>query len=457
MKIEQIYTRCLSQASYYIESKGEAVVIDPLREVDQYIEKAKQTKSKIKYILQTHFHADFVSGHLTISKLTDAPIVYGPNADPLYDSIIAKDGDIFKFGNLSIKLIHTPGHTMESSCYLLFDENNKQNSIFTGDTLFLGDVGIPDVAQRYKDITKESLAAILFDSINNKIKPLDDDLIVYPGHGAGSACGKSMMKETVDSLSNQKTINYSLNGSLNKGQFVNELTSNLPEPPSYFPQNVMMNKNGYKDLNDVLKISNKPLNVDEFKRHLELENTVILDTRSSKDFSDSHIPNSYFVGLSGSFAPWVGEILRDVKINILLLSDDGKELESITRLSRVGFDNCIGFLKGGIKSWIENGNKVEHIENISSEDFVSLKNDCQTLDVRKKSETSLSSLKNSIKIPLSNLHLNLDSINKKDKIYVHCAGGYRSMIALSILKRNGFKNIVDINNGYDGIQKCLVK
>ena len=254
MKIEQIYTRCLSQASYYIESKGEAVVIDPLREVDQYIEKAKQTKSKIKYILQTHFHADFVSGHLTISKLTDAPIVYGPNADPLYDSIIAKDGDIFKFGNLSIKLIHTPGHTMESSCYLLFDENNKQNSIFTGDTLFLGDVGIPDVAQRYKDITKEALAAILFDSINNKIKPLDDDLIVYPGHGAGSACGKSMMKETVDSLSNQKTINYSLNGSLNKGQFVNELTSNLPEPPSYFPQNVMMNKNGYKDLNDVLKI-----------------------------------------------------------------------------------------------------------------------------------------------------------------------------------------------------------
>ena len=456
MKVEQIYTGCLSQASYYVESDGEVVVIDPLREVDYYIQKAKNSGSKIKFVLQTHFHADFISGHITLSKLTDAPIVYGPNADPLYDVIIANDNDVFKFGKVYMKLIHTPGHTLESSCFLLFDENNKQHSIFTGDTLFLGDVGIPDVAQRYKGLTKEELAATLFDSINNKIKVLDSNITVYPGHGAGSACGKRMMKETVDTLSNQKIVNYALNGSLNKNQFVNELTSNLPEPPAYFPQNVLMNKNGYRDLSDILKVSNKALTVDEFKIQMLKKNTIVLDTRSTIDFSNAHIPGSYFIGLNGNFAPWVGEILKDVKKNILLVVENGKELESIIRLSRVGFDNCIGYLKNGIYSWVQKGNIIDKIDNISPKDFTLLKGDFKTLDVRKKSETSVSSLNNSKKIPLSEIYLNLDFFNKKDKIYVHCAGGYRSMIAISILKRNGFNNVIDINKGYKGIQQCLV-
>ena len=457
MKVEQIYTGCLSQASYYIESDGEAVVIDPLREVDQYIQKAKNSSSKIKFILQTHFHADFVSGHISLSKLTGAPIVYGPNADPSYEVVIANDNDVFKFGKVYVKLIHTPGHTLESSCFLLFDENNKQHSIFTGDTLFLGDVGIPDVAQRYEGLSKEELAATLFDSINNKIRILDSNITVYPGHGAGSACGKRMMKETIDTLSNQKIVNYALNGSLNKNEFVNELTSILPEPPAYFPQNVLMNKNGYIDLSDILKKSNRALTVDEFKILMIKKNTVVLDTRSTIDFSNAHIPGSYFIGLSGNFAPWVGEILKDVTINILLVAEKGKEIESITRLSRVGFDNCIGYLKDGIYSWLQKGNLVDKINNISPKDFTLLKGDFKTLDVRKKSETKISSLDRSKKIPLSDIHLNLDSLNKKDKIYVHCAGGYRSMIALSILKRNGFNNIVDINKVYKGIQQCLVQ
>ena len=456
MKVEQIYTGCLSQASYYVESDGEVVIIDPIREVDYYIEKAKKSSSKIKFILQTHFHADFISGHITLSKLTDAPIVYGPNADPSYDAIIANDNDIFKFGKVYIKLIHTPGHTLESSCFLLFDENNKQHSIFTGDTLFLGDVGIPDVAQRYKGLSKEELAATLYDSINNKIRILDGNITVYPGHGSGSACGKRMMKETVDTLFNQKIVNYALNGSLNKKQFVKELTSDLPEPPAYFPQNVLMNKNGYKDVSDILKKSNKALTVNEFKIQMRKKNTVILDTRSTTDFSNAHIPGSYFIGLNGNFAPWVGEILKDVTIKILLVVEMGKELETIVRLSRVGFDNSIGFLKDGINGWVQKGNLVDRIDNISPKDFILLKGDFKTLDVRKKSETKISSLDNSKKIPLSDIPLNIDSLNKKDKIYVHCAGGYRSMIALSILKRNGFNNVIDINKGYKGIQRCLV-
>ena len=456
MKVEQIYTGCLSQASYYVESDGEVVIIDPIREVDYYIEKAKKSSSEIKFILQTHFHADFISGHITLSKLTDAPIVYGPNADPSYDAIIANDNDIFKFGKVYIKLIHTPGHTLESSCFLLFDENNKQHSIFTGDTLFLGDVGIPDVAQRYKGLSKEELAATLYDSINNKIRILDGNITVYPGHGSGSACGKRMMKETVDTLFNQKIVNYALNGSLNKKQFVKELTSDLPEPPAYFPQNVLMNKNGYKDVSDILKKSNKALTVTEFKIQMRKKNTVILDTRSTTDFSNAHIPGSYFIGLNGNFAPWVGEILKDVTIKILLVVEMGKELETIVRLSRVGFDNSIGFLKDGINGWVQKGNLVDRIDNISPKDFILLKGDFKTLDVRKKSETKISCLDNSKKIPLSDIPSNLDSLNKKDKIYVHCAGGYRSMIALSILKRNGFNNVIDINKGYKGIQRCLV-
>ena len=455
MKIEQIYTSCLSQASYFVENNGEAIVIDPIREIDQYIKRAKSNGCKIKYIFQTHFHADFVSGHVTLSNKTNAQIVYGPNANPDYECIIASDGDFFEIGNLKIEVLHTPGHTLESCSYLLYNEDNEPHAIFTGDTLFLGDVGIPDVAQRYKNTTKEELASILYDSINKKIKPLSDNLVVYPGHGAGSACGKNMMKETFDSLGNQKKINYALNGSCTRDDFIKILTTDLLEAPSYFPQNVMMNKNGYEDLDNLLE-SKKALTVDEFMSFMNLNNTIVLDTRSSADFSNGHIPNSYFIGLNGSFAPWVGEILKDTNINILLIVDQDKEIEAITRLSRVGFDNCLGYLDGGLSSWKKSGNKIETINNISPLDFIDIKDEVYTLDVRKKSETSLSSLKNSIKIPLSNLESKIDYLDNNDSIYIHCAGGYRSMIAASLLKRNGFNRIIDINRGFSGIQKCLI-
>ena len=344
MIVEQFYTSCLSQASYYIECSGEVAIIDPSREVDHFIEKASSTNSKIKYIFQTHFHADFVSGHLTLSKLTDAPIVYGPNADPSYECIISKDGDTFRLGDCKIKVIHTPGHTLESTSYLLIDKNNKQHSIFTGDTLFLGDVGIPDVAQRYKGMSKEDLAGVLYDSINNKIKPLNDDIIVYPGHGAGSACGKSMMKQTVDSLSNQKIINYSLNGTFTKTEFIKELTNNLPEPPAYFPANVKLNQEGYADLSVVMKDSLNLISSDEYKELIKSDDITVLDTRDSDDFVKYHLPNSIFIGLNGRFAPWVGEILKDVNTQIIFVCSSGKEKEVVMRLARIGFDKCMGYI-----------------------------------------------------------------------------------------------------------------
>ena len=344
MVIEQIYTSCLSQASYFISSNGESAVIDPIRDTDIYIKKAEKMKSKIKYVFQTHFHADFVSGHLNLSKKTNAPVVYGPNADPKYDCIISNDNKTFNLGDLKIKLIHTPGHTLESSSYLLIDSNNNPHSIFTGDTLFLGDVGIPDVAQRYEGISKEKLAEMLFDSINNKIKPLDDNIIVYPGHGAGSACGKNMMKETVDTLANQKKVNYSLNGKFSKNDFVLELVKDLPEPPAYFPQNVKLNREGYRASDEILNDNLKNLTADYVFDKIKSENVVVVDTRKPSDYCNEHIPGSIFIGLSGRFAPWVGEILKDINREIILIVENGKEEEAITRLSRVGFDNCIGYL-----------------------------------------------------------------------------------------------------------------
>ncbi|MAR62632.1 MAG: MBL fold metallo-hydrolase [Flavobacteriaceae bacterium] len=455
MKIEQIYTGCLFQASYFIESNGESAVIDPLRESNVYLNKVKKTKSKLKYIFETHFHADFVSGHITLSKFSGAPIVFGPKAKTNFQSIIAEDLQEFKVGDITIKVLHTPGHTIESTTYLLIDNKGRNHCIFTGDTLFLGDVGRPDLAQNNSDYTPEMQAGMLFDSIQAKISVLPDDVIVYPAHGAGSACGKNMMKETFDSLGNQKKINYALNGSCTRDDFIKILTTDLLEAPSYFPQNVMMNKNGYEDLDNLLE-SKKALTVDEFMSFMNLNNTIVLDTRSSADFSNGHIPNSYFIGLNGSFAPWVGEILKDTNINILLIVDQDKEIEAITRLSRVGFDNCLGYLDGGLSSWKKSGNKIETINNISPLDFIEIKDEVYTLDVRKKSETSLSSLKNSIKIPLSNLESKIDLLDNNDSIYIHCAGGYRSMIAASLLKRNGFNRIIDINRGFSGIQKCLI-
>ena len=455
MKIEQIYTSCLSQASYFIENNGEAIVIDPIREVDQYIKRAKSSGCKIKYVFQTHFHADFVSGHVTLSKKTNAQIVYGPNANPDYECIIASDGDFFEIGNLKIEVLHTPGHTLESCSYLLYNEDNEPHAIFTGDTLFLGDVGIPDVAQRYKNTTKEELASILYDSINTKIKPLSDNLVVYPGHGAGSACGKNMMKETVDTLKNQKVNNYALNGKFNKEDFVKELTENLPEPPAYFPLNVKLNQTGYIDFDTVLENSMKKINSEEFKELIKNPQIVILDTRSSKDFIKSHIKDSIFIGLEGRFAPWVGEIFKDINTPMILVCNEGNQKEAITRLSRIGFDNCLGYLDGGIKKWIRDGNETESLETLNSKNFIDILklNKIDILDVRRESEFKNKHIEGAINIPLSNLKEKAKDIKQFDNLYIHCAAGYRSVIAISILRKMGYNKLINISDGFNGILK----
>jgi glyoxylase-like metal-dependent hydrolase (beta-lactamase superfamily II)/rhodanese-related sulfurtransferase len=452
MKVEQIYTSCLSQASYFIESNGEAAVIDPLREVSNYIKIAEESNSKIKYVFETHFHADFVSGHLTLSNKTGADIVYGPKADPEFKSIIAEDNQTFKIGKVTITAIHTPGHTLESTSYLLKDEDGKEYCIFTGDTLFLGDVGIPDVAQRYMGVSKEELAGILYDSVNDKIKPLPDDILVYPGHGAGSACGKNMMKQTVDTLANQKKVNYALNGSFTKSGFIKELTDDLPEPPNYFPSNVKLNQEGYLDFNKVIEKSLVPLELESFKS-LSLENnTIILDVRNQNDFRTGFVPNSIFIGLNGGFAPWVGSVLKDINTKILLVCDHGQEQEAIMRLSRVGFDNCLGFLNGGFKTWKDSGNSIGTIDSISASGLEEvIDQDGEILDVRQLGERNNGRLKKSAHIPLGLIDDKNDHLNKLNKYYIHCAGGYRSMIACSVLKKQGFKNLIDVDGGFESI------
>ena len=456
MFVKQIYTKCLSQASYFLESDGEAIVIDPIRDINQYLDLADLNACKIKYVIETHFHADFVSGHLTLSKLSGAKIIYGPNADPKFDAIIANDKQIFYFGKASLTTIHTPGHTLESTSFLLKDEYGKENAIFTGDTLFLGDVGIPDVAQRYKGLSKEDLASMLFDSINNKIKPLPDHILVYPGHGAGSACGKNMMKETIDSLANQKKVNYSLNNSLTKQNFVKKLTENLPIPPTYFPYNVKLNQEGYEDLSTFIDKAKNPLSADEFEKMMTLKDIKVLDIRSHEDFCLGHIPNSIFIGIDGVFAPWVGAIFSDVKQPLLLVLDEQRIDEAITRLARVGFDNVIGFLKGGFSSWKDNKdyNKINSIypEQIFSDKF----NDAILLDVRNSSELeSVGKVKGAKNIALQNLEKNINNLSPDNKYLVFCAGGYRSVIASSILNSNSFKNIHNVYGGFNSIRKFL--
>lgn len=451
MVVKQLYTKCLSQGAYYIESAGEAAVIDPLREVSEYINIAKASKSKIKYIFETHFHADFISGHITLSKLTNAPIVYGPNATPSFESIIAHDNQVFSIGDVTIKVIHTPGHTLESTCYLLSDENQNPYCLFSGDTLFLGDVGRPDLAQKSLNISKEDLAGILYDSIHNKISVLPDHILIYPAHGAGSACGKNMMKETVDTLANQKIVNYALNGSFSKNEFIEELTHDLESPPDYFPSNVMLNQEGYKDFDFVLKNSFNRLDLLQFKELNDSDDTIILDVRNQNDFKKGFIPGSVFIGLNGTFAPWVGSIIKDINKKILLICDQGKEKEAIVRLSRVGFDNCLGFLDGGFDNWMSE-NEFDTIESIDSDNLSSIVESINLVDVRKLSERSNGFLKNTISIPLDLFQDNLNSLDKNKKYYVHCAGGYRSMIACSILKRNGFNSPIDVTGGFSAIR-----
>ena len=455
MKVEQIYTGCLSQGSYYIESNGEAVIIDPLREVDQYIKKAKSKNVKIKYVFETHFHADFVSGHLTLSKKSNAPIIFGPNADPEFDAIISKDGQVFNIGDSTITVMHTPGHTMESTTYLLKDSKGKDHAIFTGDTLFLGDVGRPDLSQISDDMTTEDLAGIQFDSLRNKIMPLADDVIVYPAHGAGSACGKNMMKETIDTLGNQKKMNYALRADMTKDEYIKEVTEGLPLPPNYFPLNVKMNKEGYEDINQIINRAINPLSVDEFEKIANQSSAIVLDVRNQKDYVKGHIPRSIFIGLDGGFAPWVGTLLKDVKQKILLVVQKGREKEAITRLSRVGFDQTIGFLKDGFSSWIESGKEIDSLTSISAEQFErEIRNkDSFIYDVRKISEYETSRINSSVNTPLGEINNYLNDFPEDKDFYIHCAGGYRSVIAASILKSRGIHNIIDVKGGFQSIMK----
>jgi len=454
MKIEQIYTGCLAQGAYYIESEGEAAIVDPLREVKPYIKKAAEDGAKIKYIFETHFHADFVSGHVTLSKETGADIVYGPTANPSFDAVIAEDGQEFKLGEITIKVLHTPGHTMESSTFLLIDENGKDHAIFSGDTLFLGDVGRPDLAQKAAHMTQEELAGTLFDSLRNKIMPLADDVIVYPAHGAGSACGKNMMKETVDTLGNQKKMNYALRADMTRDEFIKEVTDGLLPPPQYFPLNVKMNKEGYEDIDTVLKRGTQTLSPDAFEVAANETGAIVLDVRHQDDFAKGHVPRSIFIGLDGSFAPWVGALIADVEQPILLITPEGREEETVTRLSRVGFDNTLGYLKGGVEAWKEAGKEIDTVDSVNAEEFKqAVEKNVPVFDVRKESEFKAEHVVDANLTPLDYINDHLAEFPDNETFYIHCAGGYRSMIASSILKSRGIHNLVDVAGGFAQIKQ----
>mgnify|MGYP003390387283 FL=1 len=453
MKIEQIYTGCLAQGAYYIVSEGEAAIIDPLREVQPYLDRLAKDNVKLKYIFETHFHADFVSGHVDLSKKTGAPIIYGPTAAPEFEAIVAEDNQIFEIGKIKIKVLHTPGHTMESSTYLLIDENGKNHAIFSGDTLFLGDVGRPDLAQKAANLTQEELAGLLYDSLYNKILPLEDEITVYPAHGAGSACGKNMQKETVDTLGNQKQTNYALKQT-SKESFIAAVLDGLTAPPKYFGMNVAMNKKGYTSFDEVLAKGKTALSVDEFETAAEETGALILDTRNAAEFYKGFIPQSINIGLKGDFAPWVGSMIVDVQQPILLVCDDCTEEETITRLSRVGFDNVLGYLKGGFESWKNSGKEIDTVHRISPEEFAEKFNEnSKVIDVRKEGEYAAEHVKDAYSKPLAYINDWVGNINPDEHFFLHCAGGYRSMIAASILQARGYRNFTEVEGGFNGIKK----
>lgn len=459
MKIEQIYTGCLAQGAYFIQSKGEAAVIDPLREVAPYLERSERNNVTIKYIFETHFHADFVSGHVTLAEKTGAMIVFGPNAETSYASHIAKDGEDFQLGDVTIRVLHTPGHTMESTTYLLLDADGKEHAIFTGDTLFLGDVGRPDLAQKSASLTQEELAGTLFNSLRAKIMPLPDDVTVYPAHGAGSACGKNMMKETVDTLGNQKRMNYALRADMTQDEFIREVTDGLMPPPPYFPLNVKLNKEGgYSDIEDVLTNGQRSLSPTDFEAAANKTAALILDVRASEDFANSHVPNSIFIGLDGNFAPWVGELIVDVKKKVLLIAPEGREEEAVTRLARVGFDQTIGFLQGGMEAWSAAGKSTASVVSISAKQFESVyaTHRDRIFDVRKLGEYQSEHVEGSHLAPLSSLNDHLAQFPADEPFYLHCAGGYRSIIASSMLKARGIHNMVNIQGGYTAISSTQI-
>ncbi|AZI21363.1 MBL fold metallo-hydrolase [Chryseobacterium taklimakanense] len=453
MKVEQIYTGCLAQGAYYIVSGNEAAIIDPLREVQPYLDRLEKDNVTLKYIFETHFHADFVSGHIDLSKKTGAPIVYGPTAEPSFDALVAEDNQVFEIGNAKIKVLHTPGHTMESSTYLLIDEEGKETAIFSGDTLFLGDVGRPDLAQKAANLTQEQLAGLLYDSLTDKILPLSDDITVYPAHGAGSACGKNMQKETVDTLGNQKKTNYALNQP-NREAFIEAVLDGLSAPPKYFGMNVAMNKGGYESFENVMNKGLNPLSPKDFETAAEETGALILDTRPAADFHKGFVPNAVNIGLKGDFAPWVGAMIVDVKQPLLLVTEPGTEQEAITRLSRVGFDNVIGYLDGSFESWKNSGKEVDEIKRISPEEFADRFNtDSKVIDVRKPTEYAAEHVNDAYSKPLDAISEWAGTVDEKEHFFLHCAGGYRSMIAASILNSRGIRNFTEVEGGFNGIKK----
>ena len=452
MKIEQIYTGCLAQGAYYIESKGEAAIIDPLREIQPYLEKAEDSGATIKYIFETHFHADFVSGHLDLAKKTGAQIVYGPNAETQYEKHLAKDGEEFELGDVIIRVLHTPGHTPESTTYLLLDEDGKEHAIFSGDTLFIGDVGRPDLAQKKGSITEEDLAGWLYDSLRNKIMPLPDEVIVYPAHGAGSACGKSMSKETWDTLGNQKKTNYALREDMTKEEFIAEVTEGLLPPPQYFAKNAQLNKMGYESIDVVMDRGAKALSPREFEAAANETGALILDVRDKENFVKGFIPNSIFIGLDGSFAPWVGALIADLMQPILIVAPVGREEETVKRLARVGYDNAIGYLAGGFQSWLEEDREVDQIKTINIAALKEVYNkELNILDVRKPSEYEAEHIDGAQNFALDYINKQMSEVNKDTEYYMHCRSGYRSTVAASILKARGFEKLINIHGIFDEV------
>jgi hydroxyacylglutathione hydrolase len=455
MQIEQIYTGCLAQGAYYITSNGEAAIIDPLREVQPYLDRLERDNVKLKYIFETHFHADFVSGHLDLSKETGAPIVYGKNANPEFEAIIATEDQEFSLGDIKIKALHTPGHTMESTTYLLIDKNGKETAIFSGDTLFIGDVGRPDLAQKAASMTQDQLAATLFHSLRNKIMTLPDNVTVYPAHGAGSACGKNMSKETVSTIGNQKETNYALRADMTEKEFIKEVTDGLLPPPAYFGMNVAMNKKGYESFETVLNNGMRAIKVTDFEAVVEETGALILDTRKNGRFAKGFIPQSINIGIEGDFAPWVGALVGDVKQPIILVTEIGWEEESVTRLSRVGFDNLIGHLDGGFESWEKATKEIDTVNRITAEEFskeVEI-GDSTIIDIRKDTEYSAEHVEEAFSKPLANINDWSKDIDPKEPFFLHCAGGYRSMIAASILQARGFRNFKEVEGGFNAIAK----
>ncbi len=463
MKIEQIYTGCLAQGAYYIESNGEVAIIDPLREVQPYIEKANRDNAKIKYIFETHFHADFVSGHVTLSEKTSAPIIFGPTANPSFLAHVATDGEVFQLGEITITVLHTPGHTMESSCYLLKDKDGKDYALFSGDTLFLGDVGRPDLAQKAAHMTKEQLAGILFDSLRNKVMTLSDDVVVYPAHGAGSACGKNLSNETVGTIGGQKQTNYALRANMTREEFIKEVTDGLLPPPAYFPMNVKLNKEGYENVEDIIKDA-VAYDAKTFELVANETDALILDVRHQDDYAKGHIPKSIFIGIDGGFAPWVGALIVDIKQPLLLVTPLGKEEETILRLARVGYDNTLGYLKGGFDAWKSAGLEYDTVSSVSAETLEKIvekatneKENVSIFDVRKAGEYAAEHIVDVPSTPLNYINDHIAEFPKEKEFYLHCAGGYRSMIAASILKARGYHNVINVIGGFDAIKKTGIK